>query len=314
MMQRRTPLLMWAACTMTLLAPAAPAFAQQQMPRQQQPAPPQAIRTEDQALRIMLGQLAEEAEAARSAAAFTHASPDIKSRFLADHPEVDVLITEAAILRALATPQSRDAFADAYIRWQLTSFEPSFAAFDDRAFFRFMQAAPAMVHNPQADPRFLADLERIERMGPLSPENVAQLREHLESRSKDAAIAEAMNRPATEYRDWVAARLGEDGLHPRLWLIERLTAMIHAGWPVRNIKSEITRNFTSSIDDASFTEDDRRNLLMHISSLRGFKREWLHEATFFADGSCDFSIYSSSITQANVDEWRKRLYGIGRSL
>jgi len=241
--------------------------------------------------------------AARAAARLEHDTPDFNTRFIDD-------IGADRLSRAIVQPQHEDPFIDAYIRWQLSSFDPPLPEMDDTIFLRMMDAAPQMTENPKAASHVLGTMADVERVGRLSQTQTEKLRAYAESLNDQAMIAQEMNRPALEWRQWIADKVGETGQRPRLWMIENLAATILAGWPVSDLKGDISRDFTKSVNDQTLTAEQRQVLVLHLSRLIGPGRRYFDDVTYFADGSVKMTVRTSSVDRDDVENWRRRLAGI----
>lgn len=266
--------------------------------------PPPGSRQSAKALEQAIRQLTAEAEQAlREARIDALSRPDVRARFQGGP------ILESDLVAALTTPQHREPFIDAYIRWQLTSFDPAWPDLDDHAFARFMDRTPRLLDNPRADPNVLDVLRRAESGGPLAPQFITHLRADLAALEDRTRRIEAMNRPAIEFRAWVAKKLGDTGPRPRQWMIEELAARIIAGWDVSDIKAAMTRNFTASVSDQSFTPEQREMVYAQLLTLRGRKRVFAGEVTFLANGAIRASESTAQVTNENLETWRRRLAG-----
>jgi hypothetical protein len=258
----------------------------------------------DTAAKRAVAILVEEAKQATADLKLAHDQPDFASRF-------SETIANDDLLAAITAPQHDEPFIDAYVRWQLTSFEIEWPqAMEDRAFAKLIDNAPRLIDNPRADPGVLATLRQAEAGGPMPPRTVEQAREYVEEVEHRAMLVEQLNRPALELFDWLAERLGETGERPRVWMLVRLAAFARAGWPVSNLKGDITRAFTDSVADKSFTPEGRRLVVLFASRLVGPERPHLESVVWFADGRISLNIGVVSISHDNIDQWRKRLNGI----
>ena len=271
------------------------------------------LRAEARALDRVIAQLADEAEAAREAGQFEFSEPSIKNRWAEkakSNTRLMATFSDATILNALIEPQSRDAFVDIYIRWQLTSYEPIWQPLTDRQFGQFMQQMPAMVENPKSNQDALRKLEYADNLGPMSPEVTAQFKAFLAELDEQEKIAAEMNRPGREFREWVLEQLGDGGAHPIWWKAETLAALIFQGWQVSTEKGNFTRDLADAANDDTFTDQQRRMILDDLLSIsKTPKRPWLKEVTWLADGSVDVSFYNSYISKANIEKWAERLLG-----
>jgi hypothetical protein len=247
--------------------------------------------------------LAAEAETARDMERLPHDEPNLASRINSTIPPADISI-------AVVQRQHDDPFADAYIRWQLTSFGAALPEMDDATFLRMMDAAPALREHPRASQAVLDLAALVEERGVLSARDIERLREYVDSMNHESMIVEELNRPAREWRAWVAGQLGKTGYRPRLWMVEDLAARIRAGWPASDLKADMSRDFTNSVADGTFTPEQRHDVILHLSRLIGPGRRYLHDVTYFAGGRVEVSFRTVAVDRDDVETWRKRLAGI----
>jgi hypothetical protein len=254
------------------------------------------------ALRDAVKALVEEGQHSRREKALVRTRPDFAQGF----PDAVSLQDVAA---ALAEPVHRDPFIDAYVRWQLTSFDPPLPDMDDREFMKLMNAAPALVPSPRAEPDAVRFFEDAERAGTLRPRELESAREKVAALDQAAAAAEIMNQPALEFRDFIASKLGENGPRPRLWLLERCAALIEAGWPARTVKGDLTRSFTAAGADESITAEHRAFIAAQTRRLMGLERRLVGGVTFLANGSLRVQISTAKVDEEDVVQWIARLEG-----
>ncbi|MHC5023200.1 MAG: hypothetical protein ACYTGG_04730 [Planctomycetota bacterium] len=250
----------------------------------------------------LLAALVEEAKNARADRLLPEGKPDLAARLGRAVPPDE-------LLPALLTRRHADPFIDAYVRWQLTSFDPDLPDLDDHAFIRVMNEAPAMVENPAAAEDVLAVFAQARDAKTVSPDDAGKLREAWTEIQRRAAVAQSMNRPAVAWRDWVESRLPTTGARPRQWRLERCAATIRAGWPPRTIKGRITRDFKASRVDAAFTPDRRRLVAGQISDLEGLKRRFVREVSIRPDGTVHVGFSTAAITGHDVERWTSILVG-----
>jgi len=254
-------------------------------------------------LEAVVRELSAEAEAMLKVKDVPRGKPDYASRCAHDVPMDQ--ISDAIMMRL-----HREPLIDAYIRWQLTSFDPPLPLMDERAFAKFMDSAPPMIENPQANAAMLELFERADKAGVLRDRDLERLRAawlDLEQRTK---VAELLNRPAIEFRDFIDDKLGETGSLPRLWLIERCAATIKAGWSTRSIKTRITRSFTAAATDATITPEQRRLIVLQTHKLAEMKQRSVSDVTFMANGSVNVSFSTAGVTENDVEKWTNRLAGV----
>lgn len=215
----------------------------------------------------------------------------------------------AEIVAALSSRQHADPFIDAYIRWQLTSFEPPLPAWSDSDFFSLMNSAPAMIANPRGDADLIELLALAEGSMTLETAIVDRLRTLLEDLDLRELIAEQMNRPALAWRDWIARHLNKDGVRPRQWLAERCSAMLAAGWPVRSLKFDMTRSFDRAGKDPAITYSQRLMLAEQLEQLRGRERRLVTRVIFAPDGTIIGRYARTGVSDEELGEWKQLLAG-----
>jgi hypothetical protein len=93
----------------------------------------------------------------------TQKAPTGKPEF-ADRKLFEVPLLE--LQEALAKTQHQDPFIDAYIRWQLASFNPDFPPLSDSQFETLLEAMPRFIGNPRADQQLVEFLDELERIDP----------------------------------------------------------------------------------------------------------------------------------------------------
>jgi len=247
--------------------------------------------------------LIEEALEAQKNELLPTLSPDFAKRFAHQIPLAD--LTQAILVRT-----HRDPFVDAYVRWQLTSFDPPLPQLSDQEFAVFMDAIPALIPNPRADPEVASALEQLEDLLVLSARRFQRVRDDVAQLDRRTDLAERFNEPAMSFAEWVQDKLGKTGPRPRQWLLARCAATIGAGWSTRSIKTKITRQFTASVDDQSLTTEHRRLIVQQAQRLVGSKRRFVKDVTFLANRTVRVTFSSSGVDRDDVKRWSDRLAGI----
>ncbi len=208
-----------------------------------------------------------------------------------------------ALAEAIARPAHRDPFVDAYVRWQLTSFDPAVADFDEGRFADLARRAPPLIENPRAERKAVSTFRRAAAAGPLPQRDRDRLREMEAEIEQRTARALLLNRPATGFRAWVQEKLGARGPRPRQWLLAWCAATINAGWSTRSIKTAITRGFEAGGSDPSFTAAQRRLVAEQARHLIGRRRAAVGKVTFMADGSVRATFSTAGVDASDVGRW-----------
>jgi len=246
-------------------------------------------------IKSALKQLEAEAREVMKAPLFSLESPDFASRS-------DQAIEQPDLFDASTRPQHRDPFIDAYIRWQLTSFDFELLDLDDRDFEKLMQQAPAMVANPRADEELVARFAQAEKQ-PTSPTDSKHLREVAKELDRRTEVAATFNRPAEQWREWLESEFAGNTARQLHLKMERAAATIRAGWPSREAKAALTKAFKAAAMDSTLTDLDRHAIAAHARTLTGMKRRSINEITFAADGSVSVTFTSAAIDKDDVNKW-----------
>lgn len=250
-----------------------------------------------------VAELIDEAISLAKAKAIPKGEPDYASRCTHD-------LSPESVSMALAKRHHDEPFVDAFVRWQLLSFKPELPEMDERVFAKFMDVTPRLMDNPCADQSVLDLFERAEKAGKLPPRDLERLRATWTELQERAKFIELMNRPAEEFREYVAQAVGENGLKPRLWLLENCVAVVQAGWSTRSVKTQITKSFTSAATDATIEKPQLGLLAEQTKKLADMKRKYISDLTVYADGRVNVSFSTAGVTDNDVDKWINRLAGV----
>ncbi len=208
--------------------------------------------------------------------------------------------------RQLIRRADRDPFVDAYVRWQLTSFEPALPEMTDREFERFLSELPPMLENPRANGSLLGDVNAALGAGALPESTQAALRRRLDTMAAQASRARTMNRPAMNLYDWVASQLPQTGARALQLQLARLDALVDAGWPSDAAKSRLEDLFNASARDRSFTADQRRLGASQAQRLAGRTRVFLTSARI-DQGALVAQFNDTGVYDFDVKRWTRAL-------
>jgi len=262
--------------------------------------PPRHTPAQKRELRNVIRELTSEARDRRTRGLTDDAAPDFAARHDGD-------LSIQLIQEALLTSQHRDPFIDAYIRWQLLSYEPPFPELDDRAYLRLLRELPALIENPRGDPSFLNLIERAEQMDAIPPDDFERLRQLDAQSIEHMAIAESLNRPALALRDWVRDGVADSTVRTIQLMIEECAAQVDGAWLPATVKGNLTRAFTIAASELTVAE--KRLLADHAHGLVGRERRFVKAVTFFADRSINVSYSRPAVSQRDYDRWMQRLAG-----
>lgn len=253
-------------------------------------------------LKLAINELVAEAQQLKRERKPPAEAPDFNTRF-------DPPLAHEDVLAALARPVHDDIFIDAYVRWQLTSFDPAWIPLEDSQFAALVRSAPRLIENPRAKAETIALFENAAESRLLTPADLSRLRDLAAALDRDTELAEQFNVPALGYREWVQRKLDESRSGPQrlLWLIERCVATINAGWPPRNIKSRITRSFRTAAADATLMTYERQRIADEARTLIGLKRRAINQITFPSDNTVKVTFSNAKLDDDDVEKWIESL-------
>lgn len=234
-------------------------------------------------------------------------SPDFAKRFTDKIDDNDLLI-------ALTKPAHQDAFTDAYIRWQLTSFKPTprLPQLDDRQFLKLMASAPGLLANPRANDDAVAMFEKAENASRLSDQDLRRLHDAWSELLHRAQIIETLNQPAQQWRAWVDEQLPQNGPRKLQWLIERCYSTISTGWSSRDVKGDLTKALRTAgaiAGPAGLTPQQRQMVAEQIQRLSGLRRRMIDDVAFLSSGKIDVTLFNAYVSDDDIQKWTALLNG-----
>jgi len=189
-----------------------------------------------------------------------------------DGAAVDSVLAWAKFTR----PAHRDDIIDAYVRWQWTGFEPTPPRkpagdedFDDAAFADLLASLPAMSANPRSDREMIARVNAALSREEVSESDAAALGKLNEDLQAQAGRAADLNRPGLELRAWIERRFEDHPVRVHLLRLERIGAMVAAGWNVEDVKARFAAGIERSMRERELDADDRREIAAAATRLDG---------------------------------------------
>lgn len=210
------------------------------------------------------------------------------------------------LARRMARRAHADGFVDAYVRWQLTSFDPPLPDLDERALERFLAQLPPLLHNPHAEETLIESLGSAAREGQLPPRVQADVRRGLDDLAKRAGLVQALNRPALELRDWIDKKLPESGPPRLMAALERCGALVEAGWEASPAKLEVEQRFRARGRDLTLTSQQRVRLAAQAGRLAGRSRTYVRSARI-VEGALVVDYQDTAVYNFDVRRWIKLL-------
>lgn len=208
--------------------------------------------------------------------------------------------------RKISRQINRDDFVDAYVRWQLTSFDPTLPKFNDREFARFISSLPKLLDHPRADNALLADINKAIGAGILDEKSQEQLSSKITECTKKTSVASSLNLPNTRLRTWILSQISNTGARPLQIKLDQLAKTVQAGWPVDRIKTQLDKLFEKSDRDRSFTIKQRQTVVRQAQKLIGMNRVFLARANI-SDGTISADFDDSGVYDFDVRRWTRSI-------
>jgi hypothetical protein len=210
------------------------------------------------------------------------------------------------VSRQVFTRQHHDDFIDAYVRWQLISFNPPFPDMDDARFRRLLDDLPRLVRNPRSDRDLINQFTAAQGAGRLPEAEVRRANDLLNELESRSTIAARLNAPALGLRDWLELKLAGHSSRLALARLERCQAMIDGGWPVESLKSRIQQFFEAAANDMAFEPSARRLVSQQAERLAG-RRVPLITSARVADNSISVTYDEAAVYDFEVRKWIRTL-------
>jgi hypothetical protein len=262
-------------------------------------------RREKPAIQRAIDLLIAEGEQSRKGEKLVRVEADFAATFKEEIPE-------DALLKALTQPVHAQAFIDAYVRWQLTSFNPVLPVLDDRQFARLMAATPELLANPCAREETIAAFEKGESAANLTAREIERARETWSELNRQRQVIETLNTPALQWRQWIDNQLPARGPRKIQWNIERVASTIAGGWDTRDAKGDLTRaakDLGQSVGDLALTPPQTNMVCEQIQRLRGLKRRMIEDVAFLANGRLDVTFANLYVSENDIEKWVEALRG-----
>lgn len=249
---------------------------------------------------LAMRELKQEASDAKESLKLPRLRADYAAQF--GH-EIDRELVASKLLR----PMDRDAFVDAYMRWQMTGFLDGLPAMEDAEFEQFLDHLPACVQNPQMSDAFVQPLMRASRETELQPSDQKVVRTMIDAMQAQRDQAGVMRRPAEELRNWIAEHVGEDGNRPVLAAFENCVALARAGWDLRRAKGAIDEQCERALRDRSFKEDQRERIAKQMEVMKPISVLRITNAAMSEEGVLSVSSDEEGIHDYELRKWARTI-------
>lgn len=282
----------------------AAAWAQEDRPASTQPqraAEDDEPRTPAAAYGKLLTMLTEEGERAAEELTLPRAHASVAAEFPYELPM-------ARVGRAVIERQHRNDLVDAYIRWQLTSFDPPLPELPTRRFERVLADLPALAVNPRADEDLIRLLNRALQAGELSASDQQQINERIERMNELQSQRRELNRPALELREWLAEQHADSIALRIMVAVERCGALVRGGWPIGAFGGQAEELFEQASRDRDLDAGDRRRVAAFAGRFAGLERVYVRSARI-NENRVVVNYANTAIYDFDVRRWLRRMDG-----
>lgn len=204
---------------------------------------------------------------------------------------------------------NRDAFIDAYVRWQLLGFNPAWPgdSIKDADLDRLIEELPALLPNPRTDRAFIARVNDAIRRQQVSDAEAQAIREADAALTRRASEINNLNRPALEIRRWLERSAGESTFRAHLMRLERVRALVSAGWNAEGPKRDILRRFEESKRHAELTDEHRARLAQAARSMIGLRAPIVTRVGIGNENAVEAQFDEAAVYDFEVNEWVRAL-------
>jgi len=275
----------------------APGTLSAQVPSPGKPPAAPVMISPDAAMKIAIQRLREEGRRFRNTGNLPRQQPDFAQTY-------GYIIRPGDVIDAIVAVQDRDdAAVDAYIRWQLLSFNVDLANMENTAYERLLTSLPRLAPSPAAN---IAVHEQFEQLAAFADRNMhvrADLQRRWDSLRFEASQVELLNQPALKFRDAVAEAMPATGMRLLGVLLHDLNDRIRAACSTRSLKTRISTMLRQRMSDDSISAEQRWELIKYVEQLRGPETKVVRVVVFYANAPADvrYSVYT--IRSTDVSKW-----------
>jgi len=262
---------------------------------------PATDKSPDAALRYALTLLTNEARDFRTTGRLEILQPDFNTRY-------EFQLTQSDILKTILTTQNNaDPAVDAYMRWQLLSFNPDLSEITDQQFHKFINQLPAFLTHPAASPTLQSNYEKLASEAARNTTTRNRLANKWESLRIQVRQFAVLTFPSIKFRDAACNPLPEQGPDRPLFLLYDLRDRIRAGLSTRAVKTRLTKELKTRRLDESITPDQRWQLIKQIEAMKNDKEKGktkiIRDITITNTGPATIHYSTFSITTTDTKKW-----------
>jgi tellurite resistance protein len=216
------------------------------------------------------------------------------------------------VFSRLVRPVHDEPFVDAYVRWQLTSFQPEDFSIPGESLGKLLADLPPLVQNPRANRKLLTQLNNTIAKGQLAAKTQDAWKQRLEELETQTQRARDMNLPGLRLRQWVIEHVQPRSAGPLLVELEQCAALARAGWSTDRVKSRLDETFAAMGRSRRFSDDDRRKVADAAQRSITPSRVYV-QSTEFDEGLLIVRFAETGIYDFEVRQWLQALRRPDRS-
>lgn len=212
----------------------------------------------------------------------------------------------AALIEKITRRIDGDPFIDAYVRWQLTSFDPPLEAanLEDREFARLVDSLPRWMDNPRADMPLIQAMQAASARGVLTQQQQDEVNERLNQLATKASAAAALNAPAEQFFDWLIKSFRQQPQRVLALQLRRAESLAIAGWPCDEAKAALDRAIEKAARDRAFTTGQRAELA-RAADRSVTKARMFIAAAGLSEGTLSVNFGTTGIYDFDARRWIK---------
>ncbi len=222
--------------------------------------------------------------------------------------EATVIPPLELIAQNISRTQDRKPFIDAYIRWQLTSFDPPLPEMSKSRQQALLSQLPALNPNPLANPVVLQRINELLQIPILNENEQAQVIQEYTKMSEARLAANERNIPAKGLRMWLIKSYppaSRSGIEAR---VELVAALVTTGWNAKGAKNLLASSCEMAGQQASLTPAEQQALARLLSKLIGLGTTAI-QSLRTGDFTLQVEFHSSMVQDYEVRQWTRMLHG-----
>ena len=212
------------------------------------------------------------------------------------------------ISQNLIRTQHRDPFIDAYIRWQLTGFDPPFPDLPKRKQQDVLRKLPTLTPNPLSNPAVLSRINELLQIPILSEQEQAQIITEYTKLTESQRRAAKNNVPATKLRMWLIKSFPPTSRAALEIRVELVATMVGNGWTAVGPKNLLQSSCEMAGKNQSLSKADRESIAQLLQKITGLSSTMIEDLRT-GDFALQANFRSSTIQDFEVREWTRLLYG-----